>query len=86
MSDDVFKTYKRTRVDTLSVATVTSENIGVIAAMIGGSVDYSGDEPVLIDPSKGRTFRIKIGWQISLIGDRIVNQNGFNTSGEWEEA
>jgi len=81
---DLFKTYKRHETHVLEVATITEENISQIAALVKGSVDYSGDAPVLIDNDRKMTW--KIGWQVSYQeGVGLINQNGFNSSGHWEE-
>ena len=79
-----FVTYTRTVEQTKSVATVTVENIGTIAARIGGTVDYSGDEPVLLDPHHPRgPWRVKVGWQVSMMNGGLMNQSGFNRDGDW---
>lgn len=78
-----FIRYERTRVETCEVAEVTAQNIAQIAAMIGGQVDYSKGEPELIVPSKSRRWRVKVGWHVSLMGDGLQNQNGFNRDGDW---
>jgi len=84
-----FKTYERTVRQTKNVATVTADNIGQIAAIIKGHVDYSGDEPVLVVPSQSRPWKVKVGWEVELYASdppSIANANGFNRDGDWHEA
>jgi len=83
-----FTKYERTRREEIAVAVVTRENIGELAALVKGQVDYRGskragqesDEPVLVvaSPSTGGEWRIKLGWTVSHDGETLVNQNGFN--------
>ena len=81
-----FMRYERTVRETRDVAEVTAENIGQIAALVGGQVDYSTGEPVLIVPGAPNPWRVKVGWHVSLNGDRLMNQNGFNRDGDWRLA
>ncbi|HET6868933.1 MAG TPA: hypothetical protein VFH80_23680 [Solirubrobacteraceae bacterium] len=83
-----FVTYERTVRQTKEVAEVTPENIGQIAALIGGSVDYAGGEPVLVVPHVGGSapWRVEVGCMVSLLGNRLLNENGFNRNGDWSRA
>lgn len=78
-----FVTYTRWVQVTRDIAEVTEQNIGQIAAVIGGQVDYSEGEPVLIVPGEPQPWRVKVGWTVSLNGGRLMNQNGFNRDGDW---
>ena len=85
-ADSPFVTYERWVHETKRVATVTPENIGAIAAMVRAQVDYSGGRPVLVvDLEPANSRRIKVGTQVSLLGDQLMNQNGFNRDGDWTE-
>lgn len=81
---ELFKTFQRVKTEQISVATITEDNIHLIAKEIGGTVDYSGDEPVLFD-ANNKEFKWKLGWQVSPFGVGLMNQNGFNRHGEWTE-
>ena len=76
-TDQPFKTYEVTKVERLTVATITEENIGQIAKTIGGTVDYSGEQPVLHDPD-GK-MRWKVGMDVSPFNGRLMNCSGFKT-------
>lgn len=81
-----FMTYERTVRQTITVAKVTAETVGQIAAHVGGSVDYSKGDPVLVVPPNnldGSPWRVKVGWEVSLSGTRLMNANGFNRDGDW---
>lgn len=81
---ELFKTYERVKVERVEVVTITKENIHLIAKEIGGTVDYSGDEPCIF--TKGKPdFRWKMGWQVSILGGGLKNMNGFNRDGDWRE-
>lgn len=79
-----FESYERMVRQTRHVAQVTEQNVGQIAALIGGQVDYSGDTPVLVVPSEHKPWRVKVGWTLSWIGSgRVANANGFNYDETW---
>jgi hypothetical protein len=78
---DLFTRYSRTITETRDIVTVDEGNIGLLAAMIGGAVDYTRGNPELVDAS--RNWRIQIGWQLSLQNGQLVNQNGFNNDNTW---
>lgn len=80
----LFKTFKRVKTEWVDVATITEDNIHLIAKEIGGTVDYSGEEPVLLD-AKNNDFRWKLGWQVCLFNGGLMNKNGFNRDGDWTE-
>lgn len=81
-----FKTYERIKIETKKVAEVTEENIVDIARLSKGQIDYSGDLPeLIITQNSGHTWRVKVGWHVSLSGNLLVNQNGFNIDGDWQE-
>lgn len=87
----LFTRYERTQVLIKHVATVTRENIGQIAELIKGSVDYRGQEPRLISERTGKKWHISIGDTIGFVGTErdprfLRNENGFNRSGDWKEA
>jgi len=82
-----FVTYERTVRQTKKIALVTAENIGQIAQLVKGKVDYSSGDPELILPGD-RPWRVRVGWHVELMaGDppRISNANGFNGDGDWRE-
>lgn len=81
---ELFKTFKRVKTERVDVATITEDNIHLIAKDIGGTVDYSGGEPVLLDANKP-DFKWRLGWQVSLFAGGLKNQNGFNRDGDWTE-
>ena len=81
---EIFKTYERVKVERVEVATITEENIHLIAKEIGGSVDYSGDEPFIVAEGK-KDFKWKMGWEVRSSGNGLVNMNGFNRDGDWKE-
>lgn len=86
---DLFATYERTVLEVARVATVTAENVGQLAALVGGSVDYSEGEPVLVVKTKSSSspWRIPLGFQVKhLEGVGLVNMNGFNQDGSWKRA
>lgn len=90
MTDKLFKTYERTKVERMQVTTVTEENISELARLVRGQVDYRGASPVLIAKLEtGGTWSVPLGFQVSLITDgdlhRLQNQNGFNSGGTWKE-
>lgn len=78
---EIFKTYERVKVERVKVATITDENVHLIAKEIGGTVDYSGDEPFIVTEN----FRWTLGWEVRSSGDGLVNMNGFNRDGDWKE-
>lgn len=81
---DRFRTYERTKVERVEVATITEGNIHLIAKAANARVDYSGDEPVILtDIREGKVMRWKLGWTVSLFGDRLTNMNGFDRDGDW---
>lgn len=89
MSDETppppFVKYTRTVEQTKVVAEVTTENIWQIAAAAKASVDYSGDEPALVViVEAGRPWRVPVGREVQLLGERIVNAAGFNRDGDWQ--
>lgn len=79
MTDSPFKTYEVTTVRTVTVATITEENIGQIAALIKGKVDYSGDSPTLIDPNRSIGMIWRLGMTVRLLGSSLVNESGVLT-------
>lgn len=81
---EVFKTYERVKTERVEVATITEDNIHLIAMAVGGTVDYSGDEPCIFTKGKN-DFRWKLGWDVSIFGDGLRNMNGFNRDGDWRE-
>lgn len=81
---EVFKAYERVKTERVEVATITEDNIHLIAKAVGGTVDYSGDEPCIF--TKGKSdFRWKLGWDVRIFGDGLMNMNGFNLDGDWRE-
>lgn len=81
---ETFKTYERVKTERVEVATITEENIHLIAKAVGGTVDYSGDEPCIFTKDKP-DFRWKMGWEVRSSGSGLVNMNGFNRDGDWRE-
>lgn len=81
---ETFKAYERVKTERVEVATITEENIHLIAKEIGGSVDYSGDEPCIFADGKS-DFRWKVGWQVQVFAGTLRNMNGFNRDGDWKE-
>lgn len=80
MNDSPFKTYEVTKVETKTVATITEQNIGHIATLIKGTVDYSGDKPVLIEPDRSNGMVWRVGMEVGLLGPRkLINMSGFTT-------
>lgn len=82
---ELFKTFKRVKTEWVDVATITEDNIHLIAQELGWAVDYSGGAPVLFDANKP-DMEWKTGWQVSLFNGGLKNQNGFNRNGDWIEA
>lgn len=80
---ELFKAYERVKTERVEVATITEDNIHLIAKEIGASVDYSGDEPCITESKAD--FRWKLGWDVRKLGDKLVNMNGFNRDGDWKE-
>lgn len=80
MTDSPFKTYEVTTVKTVTVAVITKENIGQIAALIKGKVDYSGDAPTLIEPDRNGGKVWRLGMTIEMFGSSLVNQSGVLTN------
>ncbi|UQN29466.1 hypothetical protein [Brachybacterium kimchii] len=78
MTDSPFKTYEVTTVRTVTVATITKENIGQIAALIKGKVDYSDEGPTLIEPGRGGMIW-RLGMTVGLLGKSLTNQSGVLT-------
>ena len=81
---ELFKAYERVKTERVEVATITEENIHLIAKEIGGSVDYSGDVPFIVESNESN-IRWKMGWQVRKLGDKLVNMNGFDRDGDWKE-
>lgn len=83
-----FVTYTRQVQQTKRVAEVTAENVAQIAALIGGQVDYSSGEPILVIPGRGNgPWRVKVGSTLGLMPGNppaLQNENGFNRDGDWQ--
>lgn len=79
MPDSPFRTYEVTTVRTVTVATITEENIGQIAALIKGKIDYSGKSPTLIEPDRSNGMIWRLGMTVGLLGSNLVNQSGILT-------
>ena len=79
MTDSPFKTYEVTTVRTVTVATITEENIGQIAALVKGKVDYSGETPTLIEPDRRGGMVWKLGMTVGMLGSNLVNKSGVLT-------
>lgn len=83
-TEDPFQAYERVQVQRRRVATITEENIHVIARMAKARVDYSGEDPVIVtDLNGGKEMRWKVGWEVSITGYKLMNQNGFNRDDDW---
>ena len=70
--DDVFTNYER--LERISVAQITEENIPTLARLFGWQADYCGDKPTLVKPNDvhgygGREFHI--GEYVINTGDSI---------------
>lgn len=76
--DSPFTEYERFVRQSRFIAKVTRHNIGAIAEFIGGGVDYSGEEPVLIDTQgHGASWRVSVGWTVAYDGKQLSNENGM---------
>lgn len=80
MADSPFKTYEVTTVRTVTVATITEENIGQIAALIKGKVDYSGEAPTLIESDRSNGMVWRLGMTVGMLGSNLVNNSGVLTN------
>ena len=80
LRDGPFKTYEVTTIRTVTVATITEENIGQIAALIKGKVDYSGEAPTLIETDRSYGMVWRLGMTVGLAGSTLVNQSGVLTN------
>jgi len=83
-----FVTYTRMVKETQVVAQVTPENVGALAALISGKVDYSADKPALVVIYHGREWRVSMGEWVSLTGGshqpQIMRSSDINRNGGWE--
>lgn len=83
--DDVFTRYER--LETRDVATITEENIGHLARLFRWTVDYTGEDPVLVKPDDGHGY----GGRRFKVGDHVDNQGnpssvlGWSQAGTWQE-
>lgn len=80
MTDSPFKTYEVTTVKTVTVAVITKENIGQIAALIKGKIDYSDDTPTLVESIRNGGKVWRLGMTVGMFGSSLVNQSGVLTN------
>jgi hypothetical protein len=85
------RTYERTVVQRKQIVDLTVDNIAQVAQLLKATVDYTGEEPVLIirDNSKS-PWKVPPGFSLEIFGLdsgdlRVMNANGFNFKGDWSE-
>jgi len=82
---DLFTTYERVQTRRVEVATITIENIHLIARLVHGCVDYSSDPVAITEPDSDSKMRWKEGMTVQVLGGKLNNMNGFNRENDWNE-